>query len=239
MQIFYVPDINGSVCVMDENESKHSIRVLRMGKGDKLIIVDGKGTLCEGIISKPDPAECQVKITRTTRDFEKRGYRLNIAISPLKNPDRFDWFVEKSVEIGIDEITPLICRNTEKPGIKRERLNNIIISAMKQSVKAFRPVLNEPLVFNEFITSVNHGIRMIAHCNNGSEKYSISQVYEKGRDAVILIGPEGDFSEEEIRLAQENGYIPVDLGSSRLRTETAGIAACHSVYFINELINRP
>ena len=238
MQIFYVPDIKGSVCVMDENESKHSIRVLRMGKGDKLIIVDGKGTLCEGIISNPDPAGCQVKITRTTRDFEKRGYRLNIAISPLKNPERFEWFVEKSVEIGIDEITPLICRNTEKPGIKRERLNNIIISAMKQSVKAFRPVLNEPLVFDEFITSVNQGIRMIAHCNNGSEKNRISKVYEKGRDAVILIGPEGDFSEEEISLALENGYIPVDLGRSRLRTETAGIAACHSVYFINEMINR-
>ena len=235
MQIFYVPDIKGSMCVMDENESRHIIRVLRMVRGDKVNIVDGKGTLCEGIISEPDPAGCQVQITHTARDFEKRGYRLNIAISPLKNTERFEWFVEKSVEIGIDEITPLICRNTEKPGIKRDRLNNIIVSAMKQSVKAFRPVLNEPLVFDEFITSGNQGIGMIAHCNKGSERYRISQVYEKGRDAVILIGPEGDFSDEEIRLALENGYKPVDLGNSRLRSETAGIAACHSVYFINQI----
>jgi 16S rRNA (uracil1498-N3)-methyltransferase len=235
MQIFYVPDIKGSMCVMDETESKHSIRVLRMVRGDKVKLVDGKGTLCEGIISDPDPAGCRVKITHTTRDFEKRGYRLNIAISPLKNPERFEWFVEKSVEIGIDSITPLICRNTEKPGIKRDRLNNIIVSAMKQSVKAFRPELNEPIVFDEFINSGNHVIRMIAHCNKESERYGISQVYEKGRDAVILIGPEGDFSDEEIRLALGNGYKPVDLGNSRLRSETAGIAACHSVYFINQI----
>jgi len=239
MQIFYVPDIKGGMGVMDENESRHSIRVLRMGKGDKLIIVDGKGNLCEGVISDPDPTGCQVKITGITSDFEKRDYRLNIAISPLKNPERFEWFVEKSVEIGIDEITPVICKNTEKPGIKRDRLNNIIISAMKQSVKAFRPVLNEPVEFDEFIISADQGIRMIAHCNKGSERYRMDRIYEKGRDAVILIGPEGDFTEEEIRLAVENGFKPVDLGNSRLRTETAGIAACHSVYFINQIINCP
>ena len=201
MQIFYVPDIKGSLCVMDENESRHSIRVLRMGKGDKVDMVDGKGNLCEGIISDPDPAGCQVKITGTTRDFERRGYRLNIAISPLKNPERFEWFVEKSVEIGIDEITPVICRNTEKPGIKRERLNNIIISAMKQSVKAFRPVLNEPVAFDEFITFGSSGDQDDCSLQHGTQKGTgSSQVYKKGQDAVILIGPEGDFSEEEIRL---------------------------------------
>ena len=234
MQIFYVPDIDGKMCVLDRNESKHCIRVLRMGKGDRIRIVDGKGNLCEGIITDPDPEGCQAQIVSITSDFEKRSYRLHIAISPIKNPERFEWFVEKSVEIGIDEITPLICRNTEKSGIKRERLNNIIISAMKQSVKAFRPVLNESLTFNEFISSVNQGVRMIAHCSQGSERLKMNLVYEKGRDAVILIGPEGDFSDEEIRLALENGYKPVDLGKSRLRTETAGIAACHSVYFINQ-----
>jgi 16S rRNA (uracil1498-N3)-methyltransferase len=234
MQIFYVPGIKGSSCVMDENESRHCIRVLRMTKGDRLKLVDGIGNLYEGVINDPDPAGCRVTITGVTRDFEKRGYRMHIAISPVKNQERLEWFIEKSVEIGIDEITPLICRNTEKPGLKRERINNIIVSAMKQSIKAFRPVLNEPRTFGDFITSDISGIKMIAHCNPAHERKKIDQVYEKNRDAVILIGPEGDFSEEELNLAIENGYNPVHFGTSRLRAETAGIAACHSVYFINQ-----
>jgi len=142
MQIFYVPGITGNSCLMDENNSRHCIRVLRMIKGDRLKLVDGIGNLFEGIIADPDPSGCKVTITGVTRDFEKRGYRLHIAISPIKNQERFEWFIEKSVEIGIDEITPLICRNTEKTGIKRDRINNIIISAMKQSLKAFRPLIH-------------------------------------------------------------------------------------------------
>jgi 16S rRNA (uracil1498-N3)-methyltransferase len=201
MQIFYVPDIKGNSCVMDENESRHSIRVLRMSKGDKLNLVDGNGTLFEGIISDPNPSGCGITITRVTTNFEKRNYRLHIAISPIKNQERFEWFIEKSVEIGVDEITPLICRNTEKPGIKRDRLYNIIISAMKQSIKAFKPVLNEPADFAKFIYSDLSGIKMIAHCNPSFSRKKIDKVYEKDRDAVILIGPEGDFSEEELTLA--------------------------------------
>jgi 16S rRNA (uracil1498-N3)-methyltransferase len=234
MQIFYVPDIKGNTCVMDENESRHSIRVLRMSKGDKLNLVDGNGTLFEGIISDPNPSGCGITITRVTRNFEKRNYRLHIAISPIKNQERFEWFIEKSVEMGVDEITPLICRNTEKPGIKRDRLYNIIISAMKQSIKAFKPVLNEPADFAKFIFSDLSGIKMIAHCNPSFSRKKIDKIYEKDRDAVILIGPEGDFSEEELTLAIKNDFRSVHLGNSRLRTETAGIAACHSVYFINQ-----
>jgi 16S rRNA (uracil1498-N3)-methyltransferase len=234
MQIFYVPDIKGSTCVMDENESRHSIRVLRMTKGDKLNIVDGKGSLYEGIISDPDPSGCGLTITSVIKNFEKRGYKLSIAISPVKNQERFEWFVEKSVEIGVDEITPVICRNTEKPGIKRERLNNIIISAMKQSVKAFRPLLNDPVAFTEFVNSDPAGIKMIAHCHPSYERNKIDRVYSKNKDAVILIGPEGDFSEDELDLAFRNGFKSVHFGSSRLRTETAGVAACHSIYFINQ-----
>jgi 16S rRNA (uracil1498-N3)-methyltransferase len=234
MMIFYVPGIKGNTCVMDENESSHSIRVLRMTKGDRLKLVDGNGNLYEGIISDPDPSGCRVTITSVIKDFEKRGYRLHIAISPVKNQERFEWFIEKSVEIGVDEITPVICRNTEKPGIKRDRINSIIISAMKQSLKAFRPALNEPVAFGEFINSDHDGIKMIAHCNPAHERKKIDQIYEKNRDAVILIGPEGDFSGEELLLAFDNGYKSVHLGTSRLRTETAGIAACHSVYFINQ-----
>ncbi|MEI6050876.1 MAG: RsmE family RNA methyltransferase, partial [Bacteroidota bacterium] len=182
----------------------------------------------------PDSKKCTIDITGMVKDFEKRDYRLHIAISPLKNPDRFEWFVEKSVEIGVDEITPLICRNTEKPGIKIERVNNLIISAMKQSIKATKTVLNNPCLFKDFPKGNFEGTGMIAHCNSSISRSKISEVYSKSEDAIILIGPEGDFSEEEIKAAIGSGFSPVHLGQSRLRTETAGVAACHSVYFVNQ-----
>ena len=187
----------------------------------------------EGFISEPDSKRCMISISEIKSGYEKRNYRLHIAISPLKNPERFEWFIEKSVEIGMDEITPLICKNTEKQSVKRERINNIIVSAMKQSIKAIKTVLNEPCSFNDFITSSMQGINMIAHCSSNSDRSGISEVYRKGEDALIMIGPEGDFSNEEIIAALRRNFIPVHLGSSRLRTETAGIAACHSIYFIN------
>jgi 16S rRNA (uracil1498-N3)-methyltransferase len=233
MQIFYVPGITGNSCVMDENESRHCVRVLRMSKGDKVTIVDGQGGFFEGIITDPDPSACRIIITESSTGFGKRGYRLHMAVSPVKNQERFEWFIEKSVEFGIDEITPLICRFTEKQNVKTERINNIIISAMKQSLKAYRPLLNEPVRFSEFMACEYSGIKMIAHCYPGYDLKNIGQVYEKGIDALILIGPEGDFSREEIDMALAGGFTGVSLGNSRLRTETAGIAACHSVYFIN------
>jgi 16S rRNA (uracil1498-N3)-methyltransferase len=234
MQIFYAPDISGNNYTLDENESRHCIKALRMSKGTPVKLIDGKGVLYEGIINDPDPKKCSIEITSVIPDFEKRTYNLHIAISPLKNPDRFEWFIEKSVEIGIDEITPLICRNTEKPGIKEERINNLIISAMKQSLKASRTILNPVCLFGEFITRPGNEKRMIAHCNGFIERAKISDICFRNDKALILIGPEGDFSEEEIRRAIQNKFIPVHLGASRLRTETAGVAACHSVYFINQ-----
>jgi 16S rRNA (uracil1498-N3)-methyltransferase len=234
MQIFYVPDIEGKKCLMDPNESRHCIKVLRMRKGDKVNLIDGKGSMYEGIITDPDPKACEIEITRTTKNFSKREYQLTIAISPVKNQERFEWFVEKSVEFGIDEITPLICRNSEKTVIKKERLKNIIVAAVKQSVKAFIPALNDPVEFNNLIVSDKYDIKLIAHCNKESERHSIGEVCGKNKNVLILIGPEGDFSPEEIKLAIKNGFVPVHLGPSRLRTETAGLAACHSVYFINQ-----
>ncbi|HZK61643.1 MAG TPA: RsmE family RNA methyltransferase, partial [Anaerovoracaceae bacterium] len=180
MHIFYAPDITGNVYTLAERESNHCIRVLRMTKGTGVKLIDGRGNLYEGIISDPDSKKCTIAITGLIRDFEKRDYNLHIAISPLKNPERFEWFVEKSVEIGVDEITPLICRNTVKSGIKRERVNNIIISAMKQSLKSFRTILNESSLFYDFINTNHGGIRMIAHCNNEPGKSDISKVYYKG-----------------------------------------------------------
>jgi 16S rRNA (uracil1498-N3)-methyltransferase len=205
-----------------------------MVKGSCVKLIDGKGNLFEGFISEPDQNKCIIEITREIKDFEKRNYRLHIAISPLKNPERFEWFVEKSVEIGIDEITPLICKNTEKPGIKSERVNNIIISAMKQSLKAKKTLLNETSSFKDFINKNLEGTKMIAHCDDFNFRKKISDIYSKKTDSIILIGPEGDFSREEIDTAVKKGFLPVHLGTSRLRTETAGIAACHSIYFINQ-----
>lgn len=234
MQIFYAPGINGDSYILDENESKHCIRVLRMARGTAVRLIDGKGNLYEGLISDPDPKKCLITISGVINNFEKRDYRLNLAISPLKNPERFEWFIEKSVEIGVDEITPLICKNTEKKSIKRERIENIIISAMKQSLKALRPVLNEPVNFETFIELESDANRMIAHCRDNIKRSSVPDVCSKGENAVIMIGPEGDFSEEEIESAIKKGFISVHLGTSRLRTETAGVAACHSIYFINQ-----
>jgi len=234
MQIFYAPDLKGDRYILDEKESKHSIRVLRMKKGTPVRLIDGRGNLYEGVITDPDPGGCAISILKTINDFEKRDWALHIAISPLKNPERFEWFVGKSVEIGIDEITPVICRNTEKPGIKQERIENLIISSMKQSLKARRSILNPSCSFNDFINKERQGILMIAYCGTNIPRRGIGEVYKKGERAVILIGPEGDFSVDEFETATGKGYIPVHLGPSRLRTETAGIAACHSVYFINQ-----
>ncbi len=234
MQIFYAPEITGDKYTLDENESKHLIRVLRMTKGTTVSLIDGKGCLYEGVISSPDTKCCIIDIKNKIENFEKRDYRLHIAISPLKNPDRFEWFIEKSVEIGVDEITPLLCRLTEKQNIKKERINNLIISAMKQSLKATRTILNEPVTFNEFITGNTAGKKTIAHCNDSFTRLKLSDAYSKNENALILIGPEGDFSEEEIIKASAKGFVNIHLGASRLRTETAGLAACHSIYFLNQ-----
>jgi 16S rRNA (uracil1498-N3)-methyltransferase len=205
-----------------------------MTKGAEVKLIDGRGNLYSGTISDPDQKRCTISITAKIKDFEKRDYRLHIAISPLKNPERFEWFIEKSVEIGIDEITPIICKNTEKTGIKSERINNLIISAMKQSLKSTKTIFNEPCSFKDFIEDHTEGIRMIAHCDKQLIRKSISEAYSKNKEALILIGPEGDFTPEEIESAVGRGFMPVHLGTSRLRTETAGVAACHSVYFINQ-----
>jgi len=234
MQIFYAPGINGSSWILDEKESKHCIRVLRMKEGAEVKVIDGRGNLYEGVITRADPKNCEISINNIIREFEKRDYKLHIGISPVKNPERFEWFVEKCVEIGIDEITPLICKNTEKQRIKPERINNIIISAMKQSLKAGLTILNEAVSFEEFIMKDFKERKLLGHCNSGRNRSKIDQVCSKGDDVVIIIGPEGDFSENEIEKAIESGFKPVHFGKSRLRTETAGIVACHSIYFLNQ-----
>jgi len=233
MQIFYAPGIEGTTYTLDATESKHVVRVMRMSHGTAVILIDGKGNLYEGNIDNPDPKKCTISITGIVKNFERRDYRLHIAISPLKNPERLEWFIEKSVEIGIDEITPLICKNSEKKTVREDRINNLIVSAMKQSLKAEKTILNPITDFSSFINEEKSGKRFIAHCNNSFIRNRLSDNYSKGENCLILIGPEGDFSEEEIKYADNNGYISLQFGPSRLRTETAGIAACHSIYFLN------
>lgn len=214
-------------------ESGHCIRVLRMTLGDTINFTDGKGNIYEGVITIDDPHKMQAYIEKVIEDFGKRAYNLHIAISPLKNNDRLEWFIEKAVEMGIDEITPLICTRSEKNRIKRERIENLILSAMKQSVKAFLPRLNEPVKINDFLSGNYKGLRLIAHCNPEPGRKAVTEVISRGENVVIMIGPEGDFTNEEVTNAVKAGFTSVHIGSSRLRTETAGVAACCSVYLIN------
>lgn len=219
--------------ILNPEESRHAVKVLRLRKGDDISVTDGSGLIGHGIVKVPDPAGCILEINEIKEGPGKRDYWLSIAVSPLINFERFEWFVEKAVEIGVDELTPLICEHSEKHNIKLERLNRIVISAMKQSLNSWRPVVREPVKFRQFITETQRGTLMIAHCSNG-KKWGISELYKKGSDTTILIGPEGDFSPAEIDAAAEAGFVPVTLGSSRLRTETAGVVACHSIYFLNQ-----
>jgi 16S rRNA (uracil1498-N3)-methyltransferase len=234
MQVFYAPDINDSNYTLGRDESRHLVKVLRCRKGSEVKLIDGKGNLYEGFLKNDLDSAAEIEITRKVEGFERRDYRIHLAVSPLKNPERYEWMLEKCVEIGIDEITPLICKNTEKKNVKDERLKNIIVSAMKQSLKASMPVLNPVREMSGFLSSKPEGKILIAHCNNAFNRVSVSSACGKSENVTILIGPEGDFAENEIKKAIDSGACSVHLGSSRLRTETAAIAACHSVYFINQ-----
>ncbi len=233
MQIFYTPDISGIEYSLNEEESKHAIKVLRMNVNDEIHMIDGKGTLYIAIIADPNPKKCRVIVKESKPEFEKRNYKLHIAISPVKFPDRFEWFLEKATEIGIDEISPLICERTEKKNINIERCNRILESAMKQSINAYHPKLNPIIKFNNFINTKLCENKIIATCEG--DRKTIGSVYIPGNEISILIGPEGDFTENEINIAKTNHYIPVTLGSNRFRTETAGIVACHTIRFLNTI----
>ncbi len=230
--IFYTPDINGRTYTLNEEESGHAIKVLRLKIGDHVTLVDGRGGCYDAVIVRPHPKHCEVAISEEQHEFGKRDYRLHIGIAPTKNIERFEWFVEKVVEIGIDEITPLLCEHSERKHINAERIRRLMIAAMKQSQKAYLPQLNEMQTFDQWLSSVD-GKAYIAYCEEG-DKQMLSSVYSPGQDAVIVIGPEGDFSHQEITLAIKQGFVGISLGQSRLRTETAGVVACHSIYFMNQ-----
>ena len=232
MQLFYAPDIE-STNTLPEGESQHCIKVLRLNQGDTINITNGKGKLFKAEISNPHPKHCEVIILESQKFDTSWGCKIEIAIAPTKNIDRIEWFTEKCVEMGIDTISPINCRYSERKEIKSERIEKVIISAMKQSLKFTKPILSEMVKFNDFVKRPFDGKKYIAHCHDG-EKTLLRDAYKKGDNCLILIGPEGDFSEDEVNLAKENGFEAISLGESRLRTETAGIVACSTIQIINQ-----
>lgn len=225
MHLFYCPDITPPLHPLTEEESKHCIRVLRLRQNDIIHITDGKGSLHECRIQDDHPKKCTVEVIHSVSSMKRKPDRLHVAIAPTKNAERLEWFLEKATEIGIDEITPVFCSRSERTVLKPERLEKVLISAMKQSLQSWLPQFNDPLDFNSFITRPYTGQKFIAWCETGKEQL-LRETAEPGRDILILIGPEGDFSPDEVKVATEKGFIAVSLGDHRLRTETAGVVAC-------------
>ena len=235
MQLFYNPDIDETTksFSFDKEESKHIIKVLRKKDSDILHVTNGSGLLFETEITLASDNKCIVEVLSIKKSPEPK-FRLHLAVAPTKMNDRFEWFLEKATEIGIQEITPIICDRSERKVINLERFEKIILSAMKQSNETFLPKLNDAVSFKEFIKQKNKGLQFIAHCEE-TDKRSLKDALKPNEDVTLLIGPEGDFSDKEIALAIENNFQPVTLGNTRLRTETAAVVACHSVVFFNEV----
>lgn len=231
MNFFVVDNIDMNMITLPPEESKHCVKVLRMTAGEELFVTDGNGTLCRCRILSPDARACAVEVVERTEEYGKRRQRLHIAIAPTKNTARLEWFIEKAVEIGIDEITPILCDHSERMVLKTERLDKIVVSAMKQSLKAYKPIVNEPVKMVDFLDIEHPGTSMICYCE-GDQRVSMSQVYNGNKDALVLIGPEGDFSQREIEKALARGYHPVTLGTCRLRTETAALYSTVAANFI-------
>jgi 16S rRNA (uracil1498-N3)-methyltransferase len=234
MQLFYHQEINETIdyFTFPKEESRHIAKVLRKTEGDTLNITNGKGWLFNAEITIADQKNCQVAIT--SKELQpKRAYSLHLAVAPTKMNDRYEWFLEKATEIGIDYITPIICDRSERKVIKLERFEKILQSAMKQSLNCYLPKINAPISFKDFISQEQSGQLFIAHCEE-TERKSLKQELKPMTDVTVLIGPEGDFNVKEIEMALQQNFIPVTLGSTRLRTETAAIVACHTAALIND-----
>lgn len=233
MIIFYSPDI--AACPeLSEEDSGHAVRVLRHQEGDEITVVDGQGSFYQCAITAAHPKHCalQIKSVETEKHWP---YGVHLAVAPTKNLDRMEWFVEKATEMGLDRFTPLKCRFSERKELKTERIRKIAVSAMKQSLKATLPDIDEMTDIRSFIEEPFDGQKFIAHCMKDSERKLLSHEIKPGSQVRVLIGPEGDFSEDEVKLAIAHGYTPVSLGEQRLRTETAALASVHTIHVVNEL----
>lgn len=233
MQLFYHPDIEPttSVFTLNEEESGHLVKALRKREGDAVWFTNGKGELFSAALLTVTPKNCSLEITSVTHK-PSRNYSLHIAVAPPKMPDRLEWFVEKATEIGVDEITLLICQNSERDVVKLERLKKIMVAAMKQSLQCYLPRLHTPVHFLNFMERSVKGQGFMAHCREGVRELLAKKALP-GNAITVLIGPEGDFSEKEVEMALGNGFLPVSLGATRLRTETAALAACYTIALIN------
>lgn len=232
MYLFYTPQIVGTAdeigktYSLDEEESCHCVRVLRYTRGDEILLTNGQGMTYTAVITNPHPKHCEFEVRTAEKQSKHHSNYIHIAIAPTKNVERIEWFVEKCTEIGVDEITPLLCRFSERKQLRIDRLQKIILSAAKQSLTPYLPKLNEMTDCTEFIRRTEEETRFIAHCYK-EDKRDLRNEIKPGKSVVVMIGPEGDFSEQEIAEALQHNFVPVSLGDSRLRTETAGIVACH------------
>ncbi len=233
MQLFYNPNLDetSTQFYFDSEESKHIVRVLRKKVNDEVLITNGNGLMLSAKIMDSNPKKCEVEITGVKKVHQKNHW-LHMVVAPTKMNDRFEWFLEKATEIGVNEITPVLCERSERKTIKLDRYKKVIQSAMKQSFQAYLPQLNDLTNFNDIIETPTTGGLFIAHCDD-SEKFELKRRLIPDKPITILIGPEGDFTHREIKAAKEKGYLPVSMGRNRLRTETAAIVACTTVAMIN------
>ncbi len=233
MHLFFDESFSDKNPILNQEESKHCVRVLRHVNGDRVTILNGSGSVFTAEIIDANPKSCKFEIVDHKID-STREFNLHIAVAPTKNIDRLEWFMEKATEIGIEQITPIICDHSERKVIKPERLEKVLISATKQSLKSYKPILNPLIDFNSFIQQHNNLLvdKFIAHCYD-SPKSLLKNCYTPNANSIILIGPEGDFSEKEVALALNNNFKEISLGKSRLRTETAALMACATVNLIN------
>lgn len=238
MQLFYSKDIaHGGICTLDAEESRHAVRVLRLRAGDTLNVTDGQGHLYRCRVLQADDRACAVEPEEALPTSPSPLPALHLAVAPTKNPSRMEWLVEKAVEVGVGEVTLLECDHSERTFLKTERLERIALSAMKQSLHVILPEIHPAVLLRDWLSSfrfANPTQKFIAHCEAGQPRTPLGAALQGGRDAVVLIGPEGDFSAEEIALAQEQGFQPVSLGPSRLRTETAALYVCCAFNLVND-----
>lgn len=237
MLLFYAPDIMGSTYVLPEAESKHALKVMRLKIGDEIYLTDGAGNMyCTRIVNN-DIKACMVEVVHKESHYQPLNYQLHIAVAPTKNTDRLEWFAEKAVEIGVSRISAIVCDNSERVSVKADRLQRIMIAAMKQSLRAYVPQLDVNVPFKDLLLSYQYVNvpKLIAYCGASPvPKVPLKQAVRPGEPALVLIGPEGDFSEKEFNMALEQGFTPITLGNMRLRTETAALFACATFGVINQ-----
>ena len=232
MELFYSRDIDGTLLRLDEEETRHCVKVLRHRTGEEIFVIDGQGRLLKCILTSTAGSRAQAEIVERTPSWGGHPYHLTMAVCPTKNNERFEWFLEKACEIGVDRIVPLIGEHSERKVYKTDRARKILVSAAKQSLKAAVPVIDEPISVKDFLKEERPGIKCIAYCfeDQTDLRQSINEVLADFTDITIMIGPEGDFSPEEARAAREAGFLPVHFGPSRMRTETAALFAVSAVY---------